>query len=290
MLLTIASTTTLNNGIAMPLFGLGTFRMGDEADMRRAIDTALDCGYRLFDTASAYQNEEEVGAALRANGIDRRELFITTKAWTDELGVAETREACEGSLRRLQMEYVDLYLIHWPAKGRWPAAWQAMTDLLADGKCRAIGVSNFTIKHLEELATLSPIAPAVNQVEFSPFRYDAALLQYCRDHDIQLESYSPLTRGAKIDHPVLLDIARRHVKTPAQVLLRWQLELGVVVIPKASSPRHIRENADIFDYSLSTDEVAALCALNEEYSIVNPEWRAQFEYPGALSKNFRQPH
>ncbi|HEY3417532.1 MAG TPA: aldo/keto reductase, partial [Armatimonadota bacterium] len=248
MSLTISSTVTLNNGVEMPLFGLGVFRTPPGTATQQAVSYALQIGYRLIDTASAYGNEEEVGIGVAESGIDRHEVFVTTKAWIDEQGLEETRAACERSLQLLGMDYLDLYLIHWPAPGRWLDAWRAMLALREEGKCRAIGVSNFTIRHLRELQAATSVEPAVNQVEFSPFHFDKDLLDYCREHNIRVESYSPLTRGEKFNHPTLHAIAARHGKSPAQILIRWTLQHAVVVIPKSANPAHIRENADVFDF------------------------------------------
>ncbi len=276
MPLSITSTVPLNSGEAMPLFGLGTFRMPTGAATEGAVHRALTLGYRLLDTASAYGNEAEVGRAIAGSGLDRGTIFLTTKAWVDEQGYDETRAACRRSLAALRTPYVDLYLLHWPAPGRWPEAWRALLTLQESGLCRAIGVSNFAIHHLEALREISVVPPAVNQVEFNPFRYDRDLLAYCRDHDIRLEAYTPLTRGARFTHPVLKRLAAAHGKTPAQTLIRWGLQHGVIEIPKATSDAHLRENAHVFDFALTDDDMSTLDALDEQYTVVNPEWRAKF--------------
>jgi diketogulonate reductase-like aldo/keto reductase len=276
MTLSIASTVTLNNGVAMPLFGMGTFRAAG-TDLRRAMEAALETGYRLFDTASAYGNEAEVGAVLKDGSVPRDELFVTSKAWVDEQGLQETPAAFARSLRALGLDYLDLYLIHWPAPGAWPAAWEAMEAIAASGRCRAIGVSNFNIRHLEELDTFATVIPAVNQIELSPFCTRRDLVDYCRQHTIQPESYSPLTRRAKWDHPVLRQVAARTGKSPAQVLIRWQLQHEIVVIPKSADPAHIRHNADVFDFEIAPDDMAALDGLNEDFSVVAEGFRREFE-------------
>jgi len=237
---------------------------------------ALELGYRLIDTASAYGNETDVGAAVEVSGVPREELFITTKAWIDEQGKDATVEACRRSLARLGLDYLDLYLIHWPAPGVWPQAWEAMLGLLQSGECRAIGVSNFGIHHLEELLARSPVVPAVNQVEFNPFFYRKDLLDYCREKGIRLESYGPLTRGAKLHDPRVAAIADAHGKRPAQVLLRWAIQHGVVPIPKSVHAARIRENSEVFDFELAPEEMGVLDSLNENYSFVSPAWREQF--------------
>jgi diketogulonate reductase-like aldo/keto reductase len=275
MTLSITTTVPLNSGVSMPIFGLGTFRMPTGA-VEAAVHRALSLGYRLLDTASAYGNEAEVGRAVATSGLDRGSIFLTTKVWVDEQGYDETRAACRRSLTALGTPYVDLYLIHWPEPKRWPDAWRAMLALQESGLCRAIGVSNFAIHHLEALREISPAMPAVNQVEFNPFRFDRDLLAYCRDHNIRLEAYTPLTRGAKLHHPTIDAIATDHGKTAAQVLLRWGLQHGVIEIPKATGDAHLRENAAIFNFALTDADMAALDGLDEGYTVVNPEWRAKF--------------
>ncbi len=277
MAFTLASTVTLNNGVQMPVFGLGAYHLAEtEAGTMAVVQEAVSLGYRLIDTATAYGNEEAIGRGLRESGVPRRELFVTTKVWTDEQGEEETPRALQRSLTRLGLSYVDLYLIHWPAVGRWQSAWRAMLALLETGQCRAIGVSNFGIPHLDALRQISTLLPAVNQIECTPFRHAPDLLAYCRDHGIQVEAYSPLTRGAKFGHPVLLKIAQAHGKTPAQVLIRWGLDHRIVEIPKASSSAHLRENTEVFDFGLTAGEMQALDGLHEGFSINNPEWTAQF--------------
>ena len=276
MTLSVSSTVALNNGVVMPLFGLGTFRSPAGALTQAAVREALTVGYRLIDTAAAYGNETDVGLGVAGSSVDRRDVFVTTKVWIDDQGYEETLAACRDSLQRLQFDYLDLYLIHWPAPGRWQDSWRAMLTLLEEGTCRAIGVSNFAIHHLEELCGFSPVMPAVNQVEFSPFLYRRELLDYCRAQGVQLESYSPLTRGEKLHDPRLVKIAAKYGKTPAQILIRWPLQHEVVVIPKSVHPAHIRENADIFDFEISAEDMAALDAMNEDFYTLSADWRAQF--------------
>jgi diketogulonate reductase-like aldo/keto reductase len=260
----------------MPLFGFGTFRIPQGSVTQQVVRTALEYGYRLIDTASSYGNEEDVGRALIDSGIAREKIFLTTKVWVDEQGYQETMRACDRSLRRLHTDYLDLYLIHWPAPGIWLDSWRAMIALLDQGKCRAIGVSNFFIHHLETQHQLSSVPPAVNQVEFSPFWYRKDLLDYCRQHSIQLEAYSSLTRGEKFDHPVIQKIAAKYGKTPAQILLRWPLQHEIVVIPKSTHPDRIRDNADVFDFEIAPEDMTVLDNLNEDFSLVSSSWRMQF--------------
>ena len=258
----LASAVALSEGGAMPWVGLGVWQAqrGDEA--YRAVLHALEVGYRHVDTAKIYGNEKDVGRAIRDSGVAREELFITTKLWNTDHGFDKARRACEASLSALGLDYVDLYLIHWPERERLES-WRALTELRNEGKCRAIGVSNYTIRHLDELLAQSGTAPAVNQVEFHPFLYQKELLEYCRGKSIVLEAYSPLARAERLEHPTIAKLAHRKQRTAAQILLRWGLEHGVVVIPKSVRRSRIEENAHLFDFSLTEDEVKILDGLNE---------------------------
>jgi len=253
----------LNNGVEMPIFGLGTFQMRSGKETQQAVLTALEAGYRLIDTAQMYGNEEDVGIALKESGIPREEVFITTKLWNSEHGYQKALNACEESLEKLGLLYVDLYLIHWPVQGLRNETWKAMETLLEKGKCRAIGVSNYMIRHLEELLANSDTVPAVNQVEFSPYLYLKDLLEFCWSHKIQLEAYSPLTKGHKLSDPKLVTLAKRYSKTPAQILIRWVLQKDVVVIPKSSHKERILENADVFDFEISPEDIKLLDSFNQ---------------------------
>lgn len=261
---TIDSTATLAGGVQMPVLGLGVWQTPAGTQARTAVRTALEAGIRLVDTARIYQNEADVGAAIRESDIPRERIFVTTKVWNSDQGYDRTLRACDQSLARLGLEQLDLYLVHWPAPGR-AETWRAMERLLADGKARAIGVSNYTIRHLEELLGRCQIAPAVNQVELNPFLYQRELLDYCRDHRIQVEAYGPLVRGHRMDHPVLVRTARKHGRTPAQVLIRWGIQHELVTIPKSARPERIRENADVFGFALDGQDMAALDGLDEGY-------------------------
>ncbi len=254
----IDTKVKLNNGVEMPIFGLGTFQMRSGKETQQAILSALKAGYRLIDTAQMYGNEEDVGIALRKSGIPREEVFITTKLWNSEHGYQKALDACEESLGKLGLSYVDLYLIHWPVQKLRNETWKAMQTLLENGKCRAIGVSNYMIRHLEDLLANSETVPAVNQVEFSPYLYLKDLLEFCRSHKIQLEAYSPLTKAHKLNDPKLAAIAKRYSKTPAQILIRWVLQKEVVVIPKSSHKERILENADVFDFEISPEDMTLL--------------------------------
>jgi diketogulonate reductase-like aldo/keto reductase len=267
----INTTITLNNGVQMPVLGLGTWQItGKKAE--EVIQSALGIGYRHIDTAAAYHNESDIGKALKVSGVPREDIFITTKLWNSDHGYRKTIAAFEKSLQNLGLDYVDLYLIHWPVGNSYIETWTAMEELLASGKCRAIGVSNFTIRHLETLMKQSSTVPAVNQVEFSPYLYQKALLDYCNSKGIQLEAYSPLTRGNKLDNPALSSIAAKYGKSPAQVLIRWSLQSGLVVIPKASSLKHLKENAAVFDFELSKEDMKTLNSFDEKLHICwNPD-------------------
>jgi diketogulonate reductase-like aldo/keto reductase len=261
---TIDSTVTLAGGVQMPVLGLGVWQTGAGAETRTAVRAAIEVGYRLVDTARVYQNEADVGAAIRDSGVARDRIFVTTKLWNSDHGYDRTLRACDQSLARLGLEQVDLYLVHWPSPGR-RETWRAMEQLLADGKARAIGVSNYTVRHLEELLASCRTAPAVDQVEFNPFLHQRELLAFCRAHQVQLEAYGPLVRGHRMDHPVIAQVARKHGRTAAQVLVRWGIEQGLVTIPKSARPERIRENADVFGFALDAEDLAALGGLDEGY-------------------------
>ncbi|MDP3025807.1 MAG: aldo/keto reductase [candidate division Zixibacteria bacterium] len=263
--LTINSKIKLNNGVELPIFGLGTFQTRSGKETREAVLYALQVGYRLIDTASIYGNEEDVGEAVRKSGIPREEIFITTKLWNTDHGYDKALTAFERSLERLGLSYVDLYLIHWPEGGLRNESWKALERIIKEGKCRAIGVSNYTIRHLKELLKNSPTVPAVNQVEFHPYLYQKELLEFCHSHKIQLEAYSPLTKGRKLNDPKLLKIALNYSKTTAQILIRWVLQKGVVVIPKSSRKERIEENARVFDFEISDEDMKALDSFNQDY-------------------------
>jgi diketogulonate reductase-like aldo/keto reductase len=261
----LGSTVTLRGGVEMPMLGLGVWQAAPGEATRRAVTAALAAGYRHVDTARAYRNEADVGAALRASGLPRRDVFVTTKLWNSDHGYDPALRAIDASLAALGLEQVDLYLVHWPVEGLRGETWRAMERILSDGKARAIGVSNYTVRHLDELLGQARVPPAVNQVEFSPFLNQRALLAHCRRHGIQLEAYGPLVRGHRMDHPVLARVAASRRRTPAQVLLRWGLQHGLVVIPKSVHEERIRENAGLYDFALDAAEMGALDALDEGY-------------------------
>jgi diketogulonate reductase-like aldo/keto reductase len=262
----LAARVPLNDGNQMPWVGLGVYGIGQGKPCLRAVSHALSVGYRHIDTAAFYGNEEDVGSAVRKSGIAREEVFVVTKLWNSDQGYAPAIKACNESLAKLKLDYIDLYLIHWPEPGKRLDSWRALVELRKQGKCRSIGVSNYTIGHLEELIAYSDAhslaLPAVNQVEFSPFLFQRELLEFCRARGIQLEAYCPLTRGRKLGDPALRAVAGRHGKTPAQVLLRWALQHQVAVIPKSGQPARIDENAGLFDFTLDDRDMAELDALH----------------------------
>jgi len=259
----LKSTTKLNNGVLMPWFGLGVFQVPDDADAAKAIRTALDLGYRHIDTAALYRNERGVGQAVRASGLPRSEIFVTTKVWNDDIRADRIEAAFEESMRKLGLDYLDLYLLHWPIKWKHRSAWLTMEKLYRTGRIKAIGVSNYMIPHLEELLPTAEILPAVNQIEFHPYLQSKPLHQYCRARDIRLTAWSPLMQaGPVLKDPVLTEIAKKHDKSVAQIVLRWDLQLGVITIPKSVHAQRIAENAALFDFVLTTEEMSAIDALD----------------------------
>lgn len=271
MLTNLQATATLRNGIAMPWFGLGVFKVEEGAELVNAVKTAIKHGYRSIDTAAIYGNEQGVGQGIREalseTGLTREQIFVTSKVWNSDLGYESTLAAYEASLQRLGLDYLDLYLIHWPKQGKYKEAWRALEKLYADGKVKAIGVSNFQIHHLEDLMKDAAEKPVVNQVEFHPCLTQTELRIYCKQHSIQLEAWSPLMQGQLLDEPLLQEIAAKHGKTVAQVILRWDLQHGVITIPKSTKEQRIRENADVFDFELTDDEVARIDSLNQNLRV-----------------------
>jgi 2,5-diketo-D-gluconate reductase A len=262
-------TLQLNNGIDIPQLGFGVFLVPAD-EVVAPVRAALDAGYRLIDTAKLYDNEEGVGRAVVESGLDRHDIFLTTKVWNSDHGYDKTLRAFDASRQRLGLDVVDLYLIHWPTPQRdtYVDTWRALERLLADGRVRAIGVSNFTEAHLTRLLGETDVVPAVNQVELHPGFTQESLRKFHAEHGIVTESWSPLGRGhGLLDQAVVRDIADGHAKTPAQVVLRWHVQLGCVVIPKSTRPERIRENIDVFDFELAGDEMAALSAITEPQRI-----------------------
>jgi methylglyoxal/glyoxal reductase len=263
MISSIDDCTLLKNGVQMPWMGLGTWQTPDGKDVVSSVKWAIDAGYRHVDTASAYGNEEGVGKGIRDCGVSRNQLFITTKVWNADHGYDSTLRAFEVSRKKLGLEILDLYLIHWPVKGKYRETWRAFEKLYKDGRVRAIGVSNFHVHHLRDLMGGCEIVPMVDQVEFHPLLSQKAIREFCRENGIQFEAWSPLMHG-HLESTVLADIARLLGKSPAQVLLRWDLQHEVVTIPKSTHEARIVENARVFDFSLSADEMVKLDAMNAD--------------------------
>lgn len=255
----------LNTGTSMPAIGFGTWQIFPNGRARQATQRALEAGYRLIDTARIYGNEHGVGQAINSSKIPRADIFLTTKLWNLSQGYDKALRAFDNSLRRLDMDYVDLYLVHWPVSGKRLDSWRALVEIQASGRAEAIGVSNFTVQHLTELMEHSKVVPAVNQVEFHPFLYkeQIELLEFCAKHGIVVEAYSPLAHGKKTDERVLPPIAQAHGKSSSQVILRWCLQHGTVPLPKSTNPDHIKENLDIFDFELSAEEMRAIDDLSD---------------------------
>lgn len=256
--------TVLNNGVGMPWLGLGVWqgKPQDGPEVEHAVRTALDVGYRQIDTAAGYENEVGVGKAIRVSGIPREEIFVTTKVRNSDHGYESTLRAFDESRRKLGLDYLDLYLIHWPIRGRFKDTWRAFEKLYEDGAVRAIGVSNFQVYHLEDLLRDAQVVPAVNQVEYHPLLTQQAVKAYCEGHNIQMEAWSPLMKG-HLEHATLTEIAARSGRSSAQILLRWDLQQGVVTIPKSIREQRIRENADVFDFVLSDADMGKIDALNQ---------------------------
>ncbi len=260
MISNIGDCSILNNGVEMPWLGFGVFGLEDGQQVEGAVRQALDIGYRSIDTATIYRNERGVGTAIRKCGIPRDEIFLTTKVWNDDQRARRTPAAFEESLNRLQVDYVDLYLVHWPVKGCYKETWREMEKIYRSGRARSIGVSNFMPNHLDDLLSDCEVVPSVNQVEFHPHLVQPQLLAYCRNRKIQVQAWSPLISGQIASDPTALSLAEKYRKTPAQIVLRWDLQHEVVTIPKSKQPDRIAENADIFDFELADEDMNLLDA------------------------------
>jgi len=259
----LRTRVTLSNGGELPWLGLGVYQIGGDAETANVVRTAIQLGYRSVDTASLYGNERGVGEAIRTCGVPREDLFVTTKVWNDDMRRDRVEAAFEESLKKLGLDYVDLYLLHWPIRGKIIQSWKALEQIHRSGRARAIGVSNYMIPHLEELLAATGILPAVNQIEFHPYLQSASLHRYCQQHGIQVEAWGPLMQAGRIlKDPVLREIALAHGISPAQIILRWDLQRGVVAIPKSSKPQRLKENADVFGFALSQAEMTAVNALD----------------------------
>ncbi len=262
----IDSTIKMNDGAEIPVLGFGAYLLTGKAAYE-ATRIALDAGYRHIDTAAFYANEAEIGKAIRDSGLPRESVFLTTKVWNSDQGYKSTIAAFYESLRKTGLDYIDLYLIHWPEPDLRMETWRAMEELRSKEVCRSIGVSNYEIRHLEEVLSKGEIPPAVNQVEFSPFLYRKELLRYCQKENIVLEAYSPLTRARRLNDERLKELAEKYGKTPAQILIRWSLQKGAVVLPKASSEKRIKENAEVFDFEITPEDMEFLDGFHENYRI-----------------------
>ncbi len=259
----LKAAVALNQGGEIPWFGLGVYQLPNDSSTVKLVRSAIAQGYRSIDTAKIYENERSVGEAIRECGVKREEIFVTTKLWNDDMRSGEVGAAFERSLKLLGLDYVDLYLLHWPVKGSIVRSWRVLEKLQRSGRIKAIGVSNHLREHLEELLASAEIVPAVNQIEFHPRLQSRALVEFCQEKGIVVEAWSPLMQGGEVlRDPVLKEIARAHGKTVAQVILRWILQAGVVAIPKSAREERVRENADIFDFALSESEMAAIRGLD----------------------------
>jgi methylglyoxal/glyoxal reductase len=267
----IKSYVVLNNGVKMPMLGLGTYKARDWNELNNAIKEAVKIGYRHIDTASFYGNEEEIGLAIKECGVPREELFLTTKVWNSDQGYERTLKAFEESVKKLKTDYLDLYLIHWPQVLN-EETWKALEKLYKEGYTRAIGVCNFAANHLKDLMENAEIMPVVNQIEFHPRLVQNELMEFCKKHNIHLEAWSPLMRGMIFQFPLLQQLSQKYNRTIPQIVLRWDLQMEVVTIPKSTTLTRIKENADIFDFELSKEDMEKIQSLKDGYRMgMNPE-------------------
>ncbi|MED3963752.1 aldo/keto reductase [Niallia taxi] len=263
MFMNLQSTVILNNGVEMPKFGLGVFKVQEGQEVIDSVKAAIKAGYISIDTAAVYKNEEGVGQGIKESGVDREKLFITTKVWNADQGYDSTLAAFETSIQKLGLDYIDLYLIHWPVSGKYKETWKALEKLYKDGKVKAIGVSNFHKHHLEDLLSEAEIVPTVNQIELHPLLSQEELRNFCKEKGIVVEAWSPLAQGKLLDNPVLTEIAAKYNKSTAQVILRWDLQNDIVTIPKSIKEHRIIENADIFDFELTAEDLEKINGLNK---------------------------
>lgn len=259
----IQGTVSLHNGVAMPYLGLGVWKSSNGEEVVNAVKWALDAGYRHIDTAMIYRNEAGVGQAIRESAVPREEIFVTSKVWNSDQGYDSTLAAFDASLERLGFEYLDLYLIHWPVKGKYKDTWRALEKLYADGRVKAIGVSNFLRNHLDDLLPSAKIVPMVNQLEFHPWLVQQDLLDFCNQNQIRYEAWSPLMQGKVFELDEFKTLAAKYDRSIAQIVLRWNLQKGVITIPKSSNPKRIVENGQLFDFVLSDADVALIDGLDQ---------------------------
>lgn len=258
------SMMTLNNGVEMPQIGLGVLKAKDNGEVEAAILSALQTGYRKIDTATVYRNEAGVGRAIKQSNIDRDEIFLTTKVWNSDQGYDKTRYAFERSLKELQTDYVDLYLVHWPVEGKYKQTYQALEKIYKEGRAKAVGVSNFQIHHLKELMNNSELVPTVNQIELHPHLQQDALMHFANQNNIQIEAWRPIMMGQVLNIPQLLTLGEKYGKSAVQITLKWLIQKGVSVIPKSVNPQRIAENFNIFDFTLSKEDMIMIKSLNQD--------------------------
>lgn len=271
MMKNLQSTTVLHNGVEMPWFGLGVFKVEDGPELVEAVKAAIKAGYRSIDTAAIYENEKAVGegilAGIKEAGITREDLFVTSKVWNADQGYETTLAAYEESLNKLGLDYLDLYLVHWPVEGKYKETWRALETLYKENRVRAIGVSNFQIHHLQDVIKEAEIKPMINQVEYHPRLTQKELQMFCKEQGIQMEAWSPLMQGQLLDNDILQEIANKYDKSIAQIILRWDLQNEVVTIPKSTKEHRIIANAAIFDFELAREDMEQIDALNENYRV-----------------------
>lgn len=268
----------LINGVKIPSIGFGTYKSGDDEETAKIIKNALNLGYKMIDTASFYNNEVGIGNGIKESGIDRKDIFIVTKLWNDDHGYDNTIEAFNKSLNNLQVDYIDLYLIHWPNKLN-AETWRAFEHLYETGKVKAIGVCNFKVEHLEELKKTAKIMPMVNQVEIHPFSTKNNIINYCKDNNIKVVAWSPISRGRVLSNELMIDLSQKYKKSIVQIVLRWHMQKGVIPIPKSSNENRIKENIDIFDFEISSEDMKAIDSLDEGYdmSVTTPPLNTIYE-------------
>ena len=268
----------LSNGVKIPSIGFGTYKSGDDEETAKIIKNALNLGYKMIDTASFYNNEVGIGNGIKESDIDRKDIFIVTKLWNDDHGYDNTIEAFNKSLNNLQVDYIDLYLIHWPNKLN-AETWRAFEHLYETGKVKAIGVCNFKVEHLEELKKTAKIMPMVNQVEIHPFSTKNNIINYCKDNNVKVVAWSPISRGRVLSNELMIDLSQKYKKSIVQIVLRWHMQKGVIPIPKSSNENRIKENIDIFDFEISSEDMKAIDSLDEGYdmSVTTPPLNTIYE-------------
>ncbi len=265
--MSLTTTRNMHNGTKIPAIGLGVYKAEPGEEVYQAVKSALEIGYRHIDTASLYANEEDVGQAIKDSGIPREEIFVTTKVWNDEQGYEDTKKAFDRSLKRLQMDYVDLYLVHWPVPGKFVETYRALEDIYEEGRAKAIGVSNFMPHHLIELMKHAKIKPMINQIELHPELQQDETRKYCTENDILVEAWAPLGKARYFDNPVLQELAAKHSKTPAQIIIRWQYQTEIITIPKSVHKNRQEENVNIFYFELSNEDLDKMATINKEKRI-----------------------